>query len=327
MRCQLGCGCGPPLPGARAGPRGEWRGGHPPAYAGRRPGCRHVRASPPQSAPSEPEDEDTLAGGGSEGGFRPYPAFRLLAQCLTVTLSLGAGGVDLAGRALFYLPAPALDPDQAAVAAAATEALTLAAVVALFSAAAQRPEGGVRAPVYGASLESALIGVGGAAGGCLLATAFAAAWGVLNAAGGGFPSPAALDSPTTDAVAALLTATSPTGAAALLVASTVLAPAVEELSYRGVLLAALLDGGAVGAPAAVALSAAAFAASHAAVAPADVPALFGLGLALGATALAGGRVGHGRRNPGAGPVDLGAATLAHALYNAGVLAAAAAGLG
>ena len=317
MGCHLGC--------ARPGPTPV----HPRysrLLARRGSVCSRARTGPPPApeadesgaGPTTPAPKPDLAGGdGDASRFRPYPAFRLLAQCLAVTLPLGVGGVDLVGRAIFRLPAPALSPDQAASAAVATEALTLAAVVGLFSAAGRRAEGGVRLPMYEASLESVLSGVGGAVGGAALAAAFSLAWDAVSATPG-----AALDSPTTDAVGALLRAASPGGAAALVTASALLAPAVEELVYRGAVLAALLDGG-VGPPAAVALASAAFAASHAAVAPADTPALFGLGLGMGAAGLAGGR---GQGGDGGGParVDLGAATLAHGLYNLSVLAATAA---
>jgi membrane protease YdiL (CAAX protease family) len=248
--------------------------------------------------------------------WRPYPAFRLATQALAVTLPAGIGGVDLVGRALWSTPAPALTPDQLGAAAAVTETLTLAAVVGLFRAAAARPEGGVCLPAYDlTSPETVLLGLAGAVGGALSASACSAAWEVAH----GATAASALEvSSATATVGRLLSSASAPGAAALVAASAAGAPAVEELVYRGLMLPALIDGG-LAAPAAVALSAAAFAASHTAVAPtADLPALFGLGLALGATALAAGRL------RGTEPVDLAAPTLAHALYNVGLLAAAVA---
>jgi membrane protease YdiL (CAAX protease family) len=107
----------------------------------------------------------------------------------------------------------------------------------------------------------------------------------------------------------VLVRASTAGAAALLVASCVLAPLIEETIYRGVLLAALRGPlGGLGPGASVAVAAAAFAASHAAVAPGDLAALAALGAVLGAVRL--------------GPGGLAAAALAHGLYNLGAFSVA-----
>jgi len=287
---------------------------------------------PPARGPVEKQTADAPAPQPPAAVFRPYPAARLLAQCLALSLPLGVGGVDLVGRALWGLPAGALSPDQAGFAAALTEAATLAGVAALFTAAAARPEGGVRLPRFTASLESVGVGVVGAALGGLAAAVASVAVAALTTT----PLPAALESAATAGVAGLVATASPGGVAAFLSASTALAPCVEELLYRGLLLPALLDGG-LGRGPAVVLAAAAFAASHAAVAPSDVPALAGLGLVLGWAALAGGglaeseggagreRGGEPRQSAATPPVDLAAPTLGHALYNAAVLAGALAG--
>jgi len=87
-------------------------------------------------------------------------------------------------------------------------------------------------------------------------------------------------------------------------ASAVVAPASEELFFRGFLLPATTRR--VPAPLAVTLVAALFAVMH--FTPSETPALFVAGCAFGAAAAGGGR--------GA----LAAATTAHAVYNAGVLA-------
>ena len=87
-------------------------------------------------------------------------------------------------------------------------------------------------------------------------------------------------------------------------ASAVVAPASEELFFRGFLLPATTRR--VPAPLAVTLVAALFAVMH--FNPSETPALFVAGCAFGAAAAGGGR--------GA----LAAATTAHAVYNAGVLA-------
>ncbi|KAK9843713.1 hypothetical protein WJX81_003429 [Elliptochloris bilobata] len=93
---------------------------------------------------------------------------------------------------------------------------------------------------------------------------------------------------------------------ALALASLVLAPAVEELLFRGFLLPCLAAR--MPLPAAVLLSGGAFAGSHLAP-PQDAALLLVLGCTLGCVAAASGG-------------SLAAVTLAHALYNAAVLAGA-----
>ena len=152
-------------------------------------------------------------------------------------------------------------------------------------------------------------GLAGAAFAVELAQAGAVAAVVAAAVrAGAVPEPDGGGGATGEAVGVLARA-STAGAAALLVASCVLAPLIEETIYRGVLLAALRGPlGGLGPGASVAVAAAAFAASHAAVAPGDLAPLAALGAVLGAVRL--------------GPGGLAAAALAHGLYNLGAFSVA-----
>lgn len=100
-------------------------------------------------------------------------------------------------------------------------------------------------------------------------------------------------------LASVLSASGPVGSAALMAASVVLAPATEELLYRGFLLQAL-RAHKLPEPGAVGVSALLFAAAH--FTPAGVPQLMIVGSAFGAAAVAAN-------------YNLAAPWVAHALYN------------
>lgn len=222
--------------------------------------------------------------------YYAWPAARTLVQLAAATLPLGAGGVDLAARAAGATVAT-LTPDGLAGAAFAVELAQAGAVAAVVAAAVRA--GAVPEPALRADGAAAAWGVGGAAAALTIVS-------LLAGDGGG--------GATGEAVGVLARA-STAGAAALLVASCVLAPLIEETIYRGVLLAALRGPlGGLGPGASVAVAAAAFAASHAAVAPGDLAPLAALGAVLGAVRL--------------GPGGLAAAALAHGLYNLGAFSVA-----
>ncbi len=167
------------------------------------------------------------------------------------------------GYAILPLTAQALTdvPGGASVAAAAVEAAALAGSITLL-----RSKGFAFPPF---SLEPKAIGAGLGAGAAALAI------NQLLFSGG------AADA--TGDVSALLSSGGPAAAALLYLASAVLAPATEELIYRGFFLGSLQRLG-TPAPAAVAAAAATFAAAH--LQPAALPQLLIVGGALGAASVA-----------------------------------------
>lgn len=187
----------------------------------------------------------------------------------------------------------ALGADGCAYAACAIETAALVAVAALI---ASRPDNA--RPLF--RLDGGAVGWG--VGGAVVATAAVAGAQTLLGSS---------DSAATATAAGLLRSASTGGAAALLAASGAIAPVLEETVYRGVLLAGLVDAG-VPAAAAAGVSAVLFAASHVAVAPADVAPLAALGAVLAATWLASGG-------------NTAASVLAHGLFNVGVLVGALVG--
>ena len=249
----------------------------------------HMRALAP-SFPTlhhRPGRQLACAASPQREAWAAWPAARSFVQTATVAGVAGAAGVPALAAALHATP-NTLGPDGCACAALAVEVAAGAGVVALL---ASRDD--TAAPLFRLDGAAAAWGVGGALAAGVTVTA---ATSLL----------AAPDSAATDAAVGVLRSASPAGAAALVAASGAAAPVLEETIYRGIALAGLVDGG-VAAPAAVALSAALFAASHGAVAPADLPPLLALGAVLSLVWLASGG-------------NTAASSLAHGLYNVGVLA-------
>lgn len=215
-----------------------------------------------------------------------WPAVRSFVQTASVAGVAGAAGVPAVAAALATTPT-ALGPDGCAYAALAVEVAAGAGVVALL---ASRDD--TAAPLFRLDGAAAAWGVGGA---LAAGVTVKAATSLL----------AAPDSAATEAAAEVLHSASTPGASALLAASGAVAPVLEETIYRGIALAGLVDGG-VATPVAVAVSAALFSASHGVVAPGDLPPLLALGAVLSAVWLASGG-------------NTAASSLAHGLYNVGVL--------
>lgn len=276
-----------------------------------------------------------------------YSSTRALVLSLLICSVGAGGGVGALARSLSSV-VPISAVDARALAAFAVEAAELAAVsLVAASSSITSPEQVKKSkkPLLSFDLFRRDDVVLGIAGGAVAVAAVATADSLLPPSFSSSLSASSTTTATDVATSTLAAASFPLGKAALLAAGCALAPATEEVVFRGILLRALLLSGRgvssssvppllAGFPLEIAASAAAFAASHLPVLLSDGGAasegaaretvlLFVLGLALGGTAVAANtskkEQGDGNNNDD-GSFNLAAPIVAHALYNAAIYA-------